>query len=140
MPIGGPSYTPNDPEKQARVREEMDRLREYSIEELSELLTEGEILDANRHHLSNSIPELLNNPVPPQLKKANELGCIALTNNVLDFDEVLPGTEKLIDKDEKMMEIYDLPNDSRRAPLLRARRSILGYLLITGANSESDVA
>lgn len=140
MPIGGGQPAAYDPEQARRKREETAALRDYDIDELKSLLLPDEIMAVQAHQVSSAIFELLTHPIPPELERSNPLGAIALLFNTIDFDEKSPGTEDVIYADKQMTEILRLPSDANRAKLLRARRSVLGYLILTDALPKYDVA
>lgn len=140
MPIGGGATHYQDPERARRSKEETAARREYSVEEMSELLTDEEIKLANAHQLAHGTSDLLATPLPLELERTNPLGCIALKGNTIDFDSITDGTEDRIYEDEKLQEILGLPNVGDRGPLLRSRRSILGFLLLKDISIEQDVA
>lgn len=133
MPRGGAPHQPQQPEGR-------EHLAEYTVEQLSEVLTPEEIEAANRYQLETPINSLLDNPLPLELRQANELGALMLIGNTIDYDSVTDGLEDAIYEDEKLQAILRLPNEGKRGELLRARRSIVGYLLLKRSVSRHEVA
>lgn len=133
MPRGGAPHQPHS--EPAR-----EHLAEYTVEQISEAVTEEEILTANRYQLETPLSGLLDNPLPPQMRSGNTLGWIMLTGNTIDFDSVSEGLEDAVYEDEKLRAILTLPNEGKRGELLRARRSIVGYLLLKHSVSHPEVA
>lgn len=140
MPFAGRPHEPQHPGTVRRERSDVAALRDYPLSELQDLLTTDEILLAHAHHVGKKVFELLTHPLPEEIAIHNQPGATALTHNTIDFDEEAPGTEDVIEADPLIKEIFRLPSDERRAALLRARRSILGYLILTHSLPQSGVA
>lgn len=133
MPRGGAPHQPQYPEGR-------EHLAEYTVEQLSEALTPEEIETANRYQLETPISTLLDNPLPRELRQNNAIGSIMLIGNTIDYDSISEGLEDAIYEDEKLQAILKLPNEGKRGELLRARRSVVGYLLLKRSVSRHEVA
>lgn len=133
MPRGGAPHQPQHPAGR-------EHLAEYSIEQLSEVLTDEEIHTANRYQLETPVSSLLDTPLPPDLHANNALGWTMLVGNTVDYDSISEGLEDVILQDEKLQAILKLPNEGKRGELLRARRSIVGYLALKHSVSHPEVA
>src|SRR5687768_14011741 len=109
-----------------RTHSETSALRDFTPDELADLLTVDQVILTDEYQANADIDGLLAEPVPRILFEINLLGAKALIGNTAFYDE---DTEDAIAGDLVVEKLLLLPNSEQRAPALRARRAIIALAL-----------
>lgn len=114
-------------------------IREIPLEEISELLSDEEMLEINLYQLGlkKDFNKLLQQPLPPQLENRNPLGWAALRGNTMWYEEDM---EDQIVSDQIVEELLTMPNTAERAETLRSRRTVVAFLIKHGIDTEETSA